>query len=277
MTVPAASPHGILLEHLTRDEVRQMASSTTVVVPTGSTEQHSTHLPLSVDTVMASEVAARAARLLLDDGEAITVAPAVPYGFSHHHFPVGGAVSIGITVYIDFMSEVVRSLSRLGFPRVVFVNGHGGNDEALRVVANRIVFEDRLPVAVAVASYWDVGREALADEEIQQVGPVPGHAGGFETSCMLAVRPELVRLDRRPSDLDGLQPLATLDRTMGGMVRRPGVWEASHGCTDAAAADPARGARAVERVTRAVVEFIHTFIHVDLLEVAASTNARPEC
>lgn len=267
MTGSTTPTDSLRLEFLTREELRTIASTTTVIVPTGSTEQHSTHLPLAVDTLIVSEIALRAAATLREMGDPVTVAPAVPYGFSHHHFEAGGAISIGIRVYIDFVSEIVRSLTWLGFPRVVLLNGHGGNDEALRVVANRIVFEEQLPVTIAMASYWDIGREALATTDVHRVGPVPGHAGGFETSCLLAIRPELVRLDRRPLRLEGPQPLTTLDRNVGGLVRRPGLWGVSHGFSDnAAGADAGLGTQAVERLTEAAVQFIHNFIRTELPE-----------
>lgn len=245
------------LGELTREELRLRLPDAAVVLPTGSTEQHGRHLPVLTDSMMAEAVALRAAELVAPRAD-VLVAPLLPYGCSHHHLTVGGALTVTQRTYIAFVVDLAESLVGMGCRRLVLLNGHGGNEDALRVVANELVYERRLDLAVAAASYWTLGAAALAGGVTDRLaGPVPGHAGDFETSCVLALRPDLVRLDERfpPDETD--RPLAA-DRLIGPVqIRRPGVWEASDGVTDAArAADTEVGARAVEAIVRATADFL---------------------
>lgn len=146
-----------------------------VLVPLGSTEQHGPHLPLSTDTVIARAVARRAAGLV--PGTAL-VAPAIPYGASGEHADFPGTVSIGHEALRHVLVETVRSLA-LWAGRVAFVNGHGGNVETLKAA-----------VVVLRREGHDVGWAGC---------DVPGgdaHAGATETSILLHLAPEQVRMER---------------------------------------------------------------------------------
>ena len=145
-----------------------------LVVPLGSTEQHGPHLPLDTDTVIATAVAERAAASV----PAVVVAPPVAIGASGEHAGFAGTLSIGSEVLASVIVEIVRTAGP-EFARVVLVNGHGGNLDAVRSAAATCAYEGR-PVGV-----WHA-RLAAAD----------AHAGSAETSVMLALQPERVRLDR---------------------------------------------------------------------------------
>jgi len=152
-----------------------------VLVPLGSFEQHGPHLPLDTDTVIASAVAHGAAELAASNsgtGPGAVVAPALAYGASgeHQHFP--GTVSIGQEALGTVLVEMVRSLA-VWAGRVVFVNGHGGNVDALARAVTQLMGEGH-----RVA--WVHCRFDGAD----------AHAGRTETSLMLHLAPERVRLDR---------------------------------------------------------------------------------
>lgn len=147
--------------------------SSTLLVPLGSTEQHGHHLPLDTDARIAEAVARRVAQ-----EQGITAAPVLPYGASGEHDGFPGTLSIGTDALHVVLVELVRSAS-LSFGRVVFVNGHGGNHAGVAAA-----------VAQLVAEGHDVGSWSPA---------IPGgdaHAGRTETSLMLAIAPESVRLDR---------------------------------------------------------------------------------
>lgn len=251
------SIHPFRLAELTRDEVRERAATSTAIVPLGSTEQHGRHLPVSVDTALVHTIAERAARRAAATVP-VVLAPTLPYGFAHHHLGFAGTISIPAPVYVDVLTEIGASLAASGFRRLVFLNGHGGNQSPCRAAADRLVYERRLPMDVASGAYWDLAADALASANLQ-VGPVPGHAGGFETSCLLAAHPELVHLDRRPAPEAELQPLVGSELP-GAYVRRHGIWERSDGRSDdAQAADPSEGERILEFVVGSVADFIVTF------------------
>ena len=246
------------LGELTREELQQRLPGATVVVPVGSTEQHGPHLPIITDSLMAETVALRAAELA-SAGADVLVASLLPFGCSHHHLAVGGALTVSQRTYIAFLVDLADSLATMGCRRLVFLNGHGGNEDPLRVVANELVFERRLPMAVVAASYWTLGRAAIEDRA-GLPGPAPGHAGNFETSCVLALRPDLVRPDERFPPDTSTRPLAGGGLVNGVPVRFPGIWEASAGVTDAAReASAEAGALVVDAIVRAAAEFLIQF------------------
>ncbi len=142
-----------------------------LAVPLGSVEQHGHHLPLATDTVVAQAVL-RAARL-----DAV-VAPAIPYGASGEHEGFPGTVSLGTDALTTLLVEYGRSACRWA-GRLLVVNGHGGNLDALRRAVPLLRAEGR-----------DAAWHPCA---------VPGgdaHAGRTETSLLLHVEPAAVRTDR---------------------------------------------------------------------------------
>jgi mycofactocin precursor peptide peptidase len=151
----------------------EVDGSPIVIVPVGSCEQHGPHLPLSTDSIIAEALAQDLAGRRSD----YLVAPTVSITASGEHQGFAGTLSIGSEVMHQVVVELVRSAGWAD--GVVLVNGHGGNAVAV----------DR-----AVAQLEAEGRRVLAWWP-RVVGGDP-HAGHTETSLMLAVRPELVRLER---------------------------------------------------------------------------------
>jgi creatinine amidohydrolase len=142
-----------------------------VVVPLGSVEQHGRHLPLVTDTVVAQAVAEAAVPEL----HGAVLAPALGYGASGEHEDFPGTISIGTEALCALLVEYGRSAGRWA-GRLLVVNGHGGNLDALRSAVPQLRTEGR-----------DVAWFPCA---------VPGgdaHAGRTETSLMLHVEPEGVR------------------------------------------------------------------------------------
>src|SRR3546814_6639107 len=156
----------------------QAARAPLVLVPVGSIEQHGPHLPLDTDTTIAVAVAEAVAATLAGHLPGTWVAPALSYGSSGEHQSFAGTCSIGTPTLRLVLVELVRSM-RTWADRVVFVNAHGGNLEALRS---------------AVAQMRDEGHDVTwvpcATEEFDL------HAGHTETSLMLHLRPRPVRMDR---------------------------------------------------------------------------------
>lgn len=144
-----------------------------VLVPVGSIEQHGPHLPLDTDTAIAVATATVAA-----DQTGAWVAPALSYGSSGEHQSFAGTASVGTDALQHQVVELVRSLTTW-VGAVLLVNAHGGNVAALRAAVDQLVAEDRQVAWVACAT------EA-----------VDLHAGRTETSLMLYLRPDDVRLER---------------------------------------------------------------------------------
>jgi creatinine amidohydrolase len=181
-----------------------------VVVPLGSLEQHGPHLPLDTDTVIARAVAHGVA-----DRLGAWCAPAISYGSSGEHQSFAGTTSIGTPTLVQLLVELVRSLQQWA-GRVVLVNGHGGNLDAVRTAVEVLTNErhDVTPVMCAAPG-------------------MDGHAGRGETSLMLYLQPGSVRRDLiEPGNTAPLSTLLPYLR-IGGVaaVSRNGVLGDPRGAT----------------------------------------------
>lgn len=216
-----------LFEELTREDVRRLAPHSLVVLPVGATEQHGPHLPVGTDFIHTEFIARRAAKIA-SESVSIVVAPTLPFGSSHHHLPFGGTLSISTKTYYDFLFELVESLVMDGFRAVFIVNGHGGNHELVALVARDVAMRRR--VDIAAGSWWNVAWDALVEAGAHEVGRVPGHSGAFETSLIMALRPDLVREPRPHRD----DPGRTDPARFGGLLRseRADAWLHIDGYTD---------------------------------------------
>lgn len=243
----------LLLEEMTRDEAREaFDAGAMVVLPTGSTEQHGPHLPLFVDSYAVIHVARAAAEQAAKEVPVI-VAPAMHYGVSHHHMIFAGTMSLTSAVYVEAVKDLVRCLYRHGARRVLLLNGHGGNEHPNGTVAQALVNEEGLEMALASASYWTIASKALVEAGARDVAPsFPGHAGGFETAFTLALRPDLVHLDRRRA------PTAALTNAVH--ATEHGAYPRSGGTTDdASGATTEAGQRLVEAAISATAKYLVEF------------------
>jgi creatinine amidohydrolase len=175
---------------LRADELRQAAASpeTVVILPTGSLEQHGPHLPVEVDSVLVEAVALASARAMAQRGGRALVLPVLWTGISEHHMSLGGTVSLDAASFIAVVGQVCRSVARHGFRRIALLNGHGGNEWALRVAADELTPALGLPVVAL--TYWNVAAAGIAEVLTAQARLL--HACEAETSMMQALRPELV-------------------------------------------------------------------------------------
>lgn len=244
----------LLLAEMTRDEAREaFDQGAMVVLPTGSIEQHGRHLPLMVDTLAVTHIAEAAGRRAAERVP-LVVAPTMHFGVSHHHLPFAGTMSLTANLYMECLKELIRCLYHHGVRKVVLVNGHGGNQNPNGVVAHALVNEEGLEMSLGQASYWTIANQALIDAGASEVADrFPGHAGGFETSLTLAIRPDLVDLDKRrapEADLNSAAPHAV---EHGAFARAGGTSD------DASRADLEAGKRLLEASIGAVADYLVQF------------------
>lgn len=257
MEVEVIGTRSTRFDELTREELAFLAPDATVVVPIGSIEQHGPHLPVCTDSEIVTYVAHSAADVAAESAP-VLVTPTLPFGLAQHHLPFGGTISFSSKVYLELLSEIGTSLVNDGFQRIFFLNGHGGNVSAASMVADRLVYEYRLDAHVAAASYWECAADSLAKLELDGA-PTPGHAGSFETSCLLALRSDLVHNDRIPPAERELQPLAE-QSAFSSTVRIPRVWQRSDGRTDDShIASAELGHIALKMISTDVADFIVRF------------------
>ncbi|MFI6032358.1 creatininase family protein [Amycolatopsis magusensis] len=225
----------------TRAELGAVLPEALVVLPFGATEQHGPHLATGTDALLATTLAHRAAeRAVESSSRDLVLAPCLPFGASDHHLPFGGTLSLTTEVAIAVLTDLARSVASCGGRRLVIVNGHGGNQGVCHAAA--AAASARYGLSVSVVHYWNL----VADHS---VAPVPGHAGEFETSLVLAVDPDLVG---RPVERIALPETAALP---GVDVHDQANWLRIDGYTDRPErASAERGSNWLDEVEKALAD-----------------------
>lgn len=223
----------------TRDQLTAVLPEAVVVLPIGATEQHGPHLATGTDALLAETAATRAVELAAESASRpLVLAPTLPIGASDHHLPFGGTLSLRPETLLALLLDVARSVADCGGCRLVIVNGHGGNRGICSAAA--AAASVRSPITVGYLDYWD----GAADADLGGT-PLPGHAGGFETSLVLAVDPELVA-ERAPRT-----EVPTIPAVPGVEIQRQASWHEQDGYTDdPAKADAAQGREWLDHLVR---------------------------
>ena len=186
----------MILDELTWPEVEALDRARVLpVCVLAATEQHSLHLPLCTDRLIGSEVVQRAEHRL---PETLLLLPPLAVGCSAHHLGFAGSLSIRHSTMLAAIEDLARSIHRHGFRKLLFINSHGGNHAAM-VVAIQQLLETLPDLSVAGASYWSLAVPALAELRESTLGGM-GHACELETSILLRIRPDLVRMERAEQD-----------------------------------------------------------------------------
>ncbi len=175
--------------NLKAHELRKLAADDAVVIlPVAAMEQHGPHLPVQVDSRLATEVSQRAARKSFETQKTV-VLPVVWAGLSEHHMPFGGTITLDYETLLSLFRCMVDSVQRHGFNKVLILNGHGGNIDACKMIAQTLSLEIS-QVTVVASTYWLEAASRLAPILEEQSNVM--HAGEAETSMMLRLEPGLV-------------------------------------------------------------------------------------
>lgn len=152
------------------------------VVPWGATEAHNFHLPHGTDVYESEAIAAEAARLSWEQGTRAVVLPCVPFGANEQQMDIPGTVNLHPSTQASVLSDIVESVEAWNIPKVMILNGHGGND--FRQMIREL--QGQTDVFLSVVSWFRIpGTDAVFDD--------PGdHAGEMETSLMLHLHADLV-------------------------------------------------------------------------------------
>ncbi|MGK7906016.1 MAG: creatininase family protein [Synechococcus sp.] len=187
-------PHRYL-PYLTWTDIRDIPHKQDVVIlqPIGAIEQHGPHLPLIVDSAIATAVIGKALERLGDEIPAYSLPP-LYYGKSNEHWHFPGTITLSATTLLQTVSELAESLFRAGFRKLVLVNGHGGHPQVLEIAARDIhqVHASMMVFPLFVWNVPNVAAELLTPQELE----LGIHAGDAETSLMLAIAPEQVQMDK---------------------------------------------------------------------------------
>jgi creatinine amidohydrolase len=187
---------------MTFPELRQVVRARVVVLaPIAACEQHSHHLPTFTDTILVTGVADGVEKRLPDK---VIQLPTLWLGASAHHLRFGATLSAEVDTHVDMLCDIIVPLLEDGHERVLVLNGHGGNIDTMQMALRRLQPRYRTKQLTA-ASYWDLAANelaALADGARKNMG----HACEFETSMVMALRPELVRTDKIKNDPPTSEP-----------------------------------------------------------------------
>jgi creatinine amidohydrolase len=232
------------------------------VLPVAAIEQHGPHLPLATDRAILDGLVAATIERLPADLPAVFL-PTQSVGKSDEHIRFPGTLTLSAGTLLQLLAEIGGSVAAAGIRRFVMLNSHGGNMAVLDLAARELRIAHDM---VAVAANWFA--LGLPDEVIGPNERLHGlHAGEMETAVMLALRPDLVAMERA-RDFDSLTE--RLERNFHHLGTGPGArigWQAQDlnpagAVGNAAAATAETGQRIVDHAARAIaqlLEDVHRF------------------
>ncbi|MDX2228748.1 MAG: creatininase family protein [Leptolyngbyaceae cyanobacterium bins.349] len=181
--------------YLTWTQIRDLEDKANVVIlqPIGAIEQHGPHLPLAVDAAIAQAVLGQALASLDAQIPAYAL-PTLYYGKSNEHWHFPGTITLTAQTLMTTLMEVGESLYRAGFRKWVLLNAHGGQPQVMDIVARDLhqQHEDFLVFPLFVWRVPNIAAELLTEKELE----LGIHAGDAETSLLLSILPDQVKLDQ---------------------------------------------------------------------------------
>lgn len=216
-----------------------------VILPIGSTEQHGHHLPVGTDIHLAEAVALEAAARA---GVPVRVLPPVWVSLAEHHMDRPGSLTLDFATFEALIAGIATSLDRQGVARLLLLNSHGGNRNALPVIADALT--RRLRMQVASSTYWETAAAAIAP--LLEGQDTLLHACEAETAMIQHLAPDTV-------DLSTLGAAVTPP-----VIPRPGVnlWRSFSAMTESGAigrpelASPDKGKALVEASAQVIADAI---------------------
>jgi creatinine amidohydrolase len=210
-------------EELTGDQFPEAAAAVQGVclLPLACIERHAHHLPLGTDMFIARELCRRTAAL-----EPAIVFPDVIFTqiLEARHYP--GTIALQPDTFINLLENIFEEITRNGLAKIVVVNAHGGNSPLLQFLAQIQLAQPR-DYVLYIADHIPLLPEDEANVSAQWETKVDGHAGEIETSLISAIHPELVHMERIPSEPEGM-PLERLNNLSQRGIYTGIWWYASH-------------------------------------------------
>lgn len=182
------------------------------LLPLSCIERHGHHLPLGTDMFIGRELCIRAAEI-----EPAVIFPDFYFTQILEARHVPGTVGIQPELIIRLLENTCHEIARNGLKKIVIVNAHGGNDYLIHYFA-QIQLASRRDYVVYVPQPSYQAEEPSTAAQWETI--IDGHAGERETSMIIAIRPELVRIESLPANGEGmplgrLKPLSDQDISTG--------------------------------------------------------------
>ena len=176
----------LVLQEMSWTDVKDyLKTSDMVIIPLGATEQHGPHMPLGTDYYEAMGMSK-----LISVRTGVVVAPVLLAGYSVYHSGFPGTLSLKPETMEQVLFETAEMLMKYGFRRFMFFNYHGGNNIVQQRIIHRINHKTEA-IAIAIGHGSAIQENAEEEEEF-----FDWHAGVSETSIMLYLKPELVKMER---------------------------------------------------------------------------------
>ena len=186
-----------------------------IVVPVGAFEQHGKHLPLKVDEFLVGRVAEEAAKNAHGKNVKVFVTPTIWTGYSPHHIDFPGTISIEDSTLTNLIIDIVESLIKNKFERILILNGHGGN---ANIIKNAVqVMRYKKNIYIASANYWDFAMDEIKKWRLSEMGGI-NHACEMETSLMYSQEEIIVQKDKIEDNPLKRSNYTGLDLLSGGQV-----------------------------------------------------------
>ena len=228
-----------------------------LILVTGACEQHG-YLSLLTDIKIPMAMADAAS-----NQSGVLVAPPLNFGNSPYFRDYPGTLTLRVSTLNAVVEDIIRSAYHQGFRRILILNGHGGNTDSNAVVGLDLVHRLGQNVTVATGAYWDIARPRIVERGLMDGKIIPGHAGRFETSLVLALRPDLIDPAVLAQTPEVIPQGALFGDLSGATVQAHGGWAATPGYTDnPAAATAAEGAALLDVIVERVAEFLLAFGNV---------------
>jgi creatinine amidohydrolase len=177
-------------QDLTWTDFRTLPQDAVAILPVAAVEQHGPHLPVSVDATINAGVLARALELVSPDATVLAL-PMQSVGLSVEHVRFPGTLTLSPETLIAVLTEIGRSVARAGVRRLVIFNSHGGQPQVVDIVCRRLRADTMFAVN-CMASHLGLPHGIVLSRDEQRHG---FHGGLVETSLMLHLRPDLVRME----------------------------------------------------------------------------------
>jgi creatinine amidohydrolase len=233
-----------------------------VVAPIGSLEQHGQHLPMLTDSMINAEICRRADAEL---GDEALFLPVLWVGASDHHRRFPGTVSISNGVYTQVLEDMLESLIGSGFKRIALFNSHGGNSNPGQAALYNVQMRhrDERDLWLVFATWFAMAAPQIAALDVLEKQDHVTHACELETSMILRIRPELVRMDlARGANFDFGSAFYTPDSSGPSRVTVVRPFEhisATGALSHPEAATPEKGEVLYEVAVRELVAFVREF------------------
>ncbi|MGB9680504.1 MAG: creatininase family protein [Thermoanaerobacteraceae bacterium] len=174
-----------IVNYTSDDFKKNLDKTDIVIIPVGSVEAHGHHLPLGTDILSPRLFCKMIEEKISNE---VWIAPEIPYGQSYDLSIYPGTIHIPSGILSEYLYAVGKSMYENGLKKLIFLNGHGGNINALNLASEKLF---QLGADVLTINWWlDFSREILTITQGQ------GHAGEDETSAILYYDEKLVQMDK---------------------------------------------------------------------------------